>query len=534
MKAFLMYRSQDFNLMAVLPPGAAELTQDLELDTLFASMSARDPFLLEVAKKAVLNSLQDPETILYRQQILADCLERPAIVREMYGIAVDAIEREKKAWGWMSPTYPEGTLHRSVELLRVFMALIGCLRRVADAHRSEFRSDGFQQLFAMFTKEFSDDYLRIVDEHIRRLAFRNGILMSAELGEGNRGTHYIFRKPVDEGQSWMDRVQDWLGQVTHRNRSSYVYEVDDRDESGLQTLSELRGRGIAHVASALAQSADHILGFFKMLRLELGFYVGCMNLRESLARKSGHICFPQPAPAHERAFSSRGLYDACLCLSMEEKVVPSDVVAQGKTLVMITGANRGGKSTFLRSVGLSQLMMQCGMFVPAQSFLANVCSGIFTHFKREEDAGMKSGKLDEELFRMSSIVENLAPNALVLLNESFASTNEREGSEIARQIVRALLESGTKVFYVTHMFDLANGFCGTKMDTALFLRAERLADGRRTFRLAEGEPLPTSYGKDLYWRIFGGPGVEARGDPSRGRHDSRESKHGMSGAGELS
>ena len=53
------------------------------------------------------------------------------------------------------------------------------------------------------------------------------------------------------------------------------------------------------------------------------------------------------------------------------------------------------------------------------------------------------------------------------------------------------------------MFDLAQGFSRAKMDCVLLLRAERIADGRRTFRLTEGEPLPTSYGADLYERIFG-------------------------------
>lgn len=91
---------------------------------------------------------------------------------------------------------------------------------------------------------------------------------------------------------------------------------------------------------------------------------------------------------------------------------------------------------------------------------------------------------------------------MVLFNESFASTNEREGSEIAGQIVRALLEMCIKVIYVTHMFELAKSFYLTTMETALLLRAERLADGQRTFRLAAGEPLPTSYGEDLYRQIF--------------------------------
>ncbi|EGD50050.1 DNA mismatch repair protein MutS domain protein [Thermoanaerobacter ethanolicus JW 200] len=63
---------------------------------------------------------------------------------------------------------------------------------------------------------------------------------------------------------------------------------------------------------------------------------------------------------------------------------------------------------------------------------------------------MKSGKLDEELSRMSDIVDNIKPNSMVLFNESFAATNEREGSEIARQIITALIEKRIKVFFVTH------------------------------------------------------------------------------------
>jgi DNA mismatch repair ATPase MutS len=92
---------------------------------------------------------------------------------------------------------------------------------------------------------------------------------------------------------------------------------------------------------------------------------------------------------------------------------------------------------------------------------------------------------------------------MVLFNESFAATNEREGSELARQIVRALLEAGIKILFVTHLHDLADSFYRKHLASALFLRAERLADGRRTFRMVEAEPLPTSYGEDLYHRLGG-------------------------------
>jgi DNA mismatch repair ATPase MutS len=159
-------------------------------------------------------------------------------------------------------------------------------------------------------------------------------------------------------------------------------------------------------------------------------------------------------------------------------------------------------------------MMQAGMFVGADAFSAETGEGLFTHYRREEDASMESGKWDEELSRMSEIVDKVRPNSLVLFNESFASTNEREGSEIADQIVRALLDKGVKVFFVTHLYQFASGFFARRAADTVFLRAERLADGTRPFKLIEGPPLQTSYGEDLYHAIFAGDG----GQDGRGRH----------------
>lgn len=187
---------------------------------------------------------------------------------------------------------------------------------------------------------------------------------------------------------------------------------------------------------------------------------------------------------------------------MGKAVVGNSLHADGKRLVIITGANQGGKSTFLRGIGLAQLMMQSGMFVAAETFTGEVSSDLFTHFKREEDATMRHGKLDEELARMSEIVGVIRPNALILFNESFASTNEREGSEIARQIVCALCEKNIKVFFVTHLYEFARGLFERRLDDAKFLRAERNPDGSRPFKIVEGEPLETSYGKDLVDEIF--------------------------------
>jgi len=499
MKAFLMYRDRDFDLRRQLPWGTETLIQDLELTTLFNAMAHGDKFLFAVAKAAVLSGVNgDLDTIQYRQAVLADCLKNPAVVKSMYDLAVESIESEKKVWGW-SGRRPETILSRAIDVLQLMVGSLKRLKRISDEHAGEFESEGFTRLFKMLDEELSDAYFATVQQHLKELQFRGGMLLSAELGQGNKGSNYTLRKP--EG-----RRQSWLRQAFAAKPPTYVFYIADRDESGAKALSELQEQGINLVANALAQSADHVLSFFVMLGTELAFYIGCLNLHAQLTEKGQSLALPQPEAAGKRRLSCTGLYDACLALILEKPVVCNDLSADNKDLAIITGANQGGKSIFLRSVGLSQLMMQCGMFVPATSFCGSICDGVYTHYRREEDATMTSGKLDEELRRMSDIVDHLAPGSLVLFNESFAATNEREGSEIGRQIVEALIEKGVRVFFVTHLHTLARGFYDRGMANAIFLVAERRADGERTFRIIEGEPSQTSYGDDLYEKIFSDSG----------------------------
>jgi DNA mismatch repair ATPase MutS len=515
MKAFLMHRDRDFdpqNILArrakevrqeqgpkleqLLPWNEQTLRQDLGLDILFKAMAAGDEFLFEMARVAVLSSVTDVDTIRYRQSALRDCLNHESIVRDIYQLALEAIESERKNYLSFFVRYPGGILSRAVGVLEMFVGMLKRLRAIADRHREKFESDGFSRLFATLRQELSDDYFARIEKHLKQLKFRKGVLISAQLGQGNKGTRYVLRKPLEDKRSWFARL---LPQKT----PGYTFTLHPRDEAGARALSELRDQGVNLVANALAQSTDHILSFFEMLRTELAFYVGCLNLQRQLADLREPTCFPIPSPPGERKLSSSGVYDACLALSAGRKVVGNDISADGTDLIVITGANTGGKSTFMRSLGLAQLMMQAGMVVPAERFVAEVRDGVFTHYKREEDVAMESGKLDEELGRMSKIVDDIRPNSLMLFNESFGATNEREGSEIAGQITRALIDDGIKVYFVTHLYEFAHSLYEKSMPNAMFLRAERRADGTRTFRMIEAEPLQTSYGKDLYDSVFG-------------------------------
>jgi len=503
-KAHLLFKDKDFFPDATLRPNANVVIQDLEMTTLFDAMALGDEFLYRVAQNGIMTSLNDVAAILYRQDILRDCMKNPSVVRELYALAVEAIEDGKKHY-FGSYLRAGSILYTAIDLLEVFLGMLKKLRAIAETNASIFSSEGFRMLFSMLKSELDDEYFYTIQNHLEELKFRHGVQVSAGLDKVNKGVNYVLRKLEIRKRRLVQRIFE-------KKPPEYSFQVAERDVAGGQALSELREKGINLVASALAQSTEHIRHFFTMLKTELAFYVGCLNLYEQLVGIGEATCFAAPAPASERAYSARKLYDVCLALTKKKVIIPNDVNADCKDLIIITGANEGGKSTFLRSIGLAQAMMQSGMFVPADSLRASICEGLFTHFRRKEDVTMTSGKLDEELSRMSDIVDIITPDSVVMFNESFSATNEREGSEIARHIVDALLERRIKVFFVTHFFEFSRNFFERHLPNALFLRPERKGDGARTFKIVENAPQETSFGYDLYRAVFDGSRSSRRGE----------------------
>jgi hypothetical protein len=188
MKAFLMYRDRDFEFRgrfvptgwygrdkspipevdAALSSHAPDLIQDLELHTLFSAMSRGDPFLFAVAKQAVLCGLNEPDAISYRQDVLRDCLKHQDIVRGVYDLAVETMQREKKIY---RSTYSTGSiLSGAVEVMRLLVEMLKKLRAIATEHGDPFRSEGFVRFFNMLKTELDDEYFATVEEHLRRLS----------------------------------------------------------------------------------------------------------------------------------------------------------------------------------------------------------------------------------------------------------------------------------------------------------------------------------------------------------------------------
>ncbi len=495
MRVFLMYKNKNFTIEHKFPNHLNILVDDLELDVLLNAMSKDDEFLYDVSKAALLDTLKSKEEIIYRQDILKDCFKNPQISKDIYELTLKSLANKQKRWLGVFGRYPSSLLSSSVSLLDMYFELLEDLRKIAVKNIDNFNSKGFKRFFSMIQKELNDEYVVEAKKYLKELKFKDGILLSARLGKANEAIDYTLRRDNLASKSWFKKI------ITKRSKE-YTHTLHPRDDAGAKVLRNLRDEGLNEVAISLSKTAEHIDNFFISLRVELAFYMGCLNLEEKLKELNAPIVFPKLHSIDKKIFSAEDLYDISLALIMGINITENDLEAKDKALFFVTGANQGGKTTFLRSIGLAQLMSQCGMFVAASYFEANICSGIFTHFKKEEDRSMKSGKFDEELARMSDIIEDILPNAVVVFNESFSSTNELEGSQIASQIIKALIEKNIKVIFVTHMFELVNIFYKNDYKNAIYLRANRKEDGSRDFKILEAKPLHTSFAKDIYENIF--------------------------------
>ena len=493
MRSRLLLADADIDVEA-LPGLDPALTTDLGLDRVLAAMARGDHVIERVVPRLFATPLATTDAIRYRQASVRDAVTSPAVVRELYTVATDAIEAERRIWG-SAMRNAELVLDRAANVLGGFVEAFRELRRIEAEHGEAFTSPGFTAFFRMVATDLDDAWLAEVEDHLTRLRTRT-LHVSARLGDGARGTDYVLHRSPSTIRGWRDRIG------LEERRSTVKVELSD--QNAMNTMSELRATAIAPTAGVTLESADHVLAFFRQLQVELAFLIGCANLHETLTAAGGAVAYPDPTEdGATRTFRATGLYDPGLRLTIDGPVVPNDLDTSRQRLVVITGANGGGKSTVLRAVGLAQLLLGAGMFVAAESLTASVAPAIRTHFTREEDASLAGGRLDEELTRLAALVDVTTPGTLVLLNESLSTTNEREGAAIARGVVDALVDAGVEVWCVTHNHHLASGLADAEPPRAHFLRAER-GDGERPFRLVVAPPLPTSHGMDLYRRIIDG------------------------------
>ena len=489
------------NVSLLFPEGAARpeslpafsrdmLREDLKLNLVLDAVAAGDRDIRDAWDQAVFAPLQDKALIEYRHEVLKDAETNTDAFWTLYEMCQEADRRHKGSLttvNWMSNYDLMATFHGAVADLTAYIQTLRALRKLAEQYGGSFRSRGFLSLFRMLREELSEAYLEDVKRQLAELSSLDAFVVSVRLGSYLQGVDYVLQR---REKKLLDLALAGAG----------TYKLGERDDPA-RDIGARQARAVNELVNALGRSAVYLAGFFDTLRSELAFYGGCLIFSEGMRSRGMPVCMPTITDAGTDSRAWEELYDVSLVVLKRAAVTGNDLRSSHKRLYLITGANQGGKTTFLRSLGLAQLMAQCGMPVGAASFAAPLRGAVYAHFKREEDRWMNSGKLDEELVRMRKITDFIRPGDLLLLNESFSSTSEREGSEMLRQVTQALLDSGVEIFSVSHLHTYAAAFLGR--EEVQFLRAQRLESGKRTFRIQTGEPLETAYGEDLYREVFG-------------------------------
>lgn len=239
---------------------------------------------------------------------------------------------------------------------------------------------------------------------------------------------------------------------------------------------------------------------------EFIYYVRFAQYIEKLSGRGMVFCKGTLAAeeAGERVMRAKGFYNlkhAAAVAQKQETVVKNDLDFDKAHLVyVLTGANRGGKTTVTQAVGLLFALAQGGIFVPADSFSFQPVDCIYTHFPADEDKTMDLGRLGEECRRFRRIYIDSTESSLLLLNETFSTTSFEEGYFIAKDAVRAILAKGVRTIYNTHMHKLAfdleelNRSYDSVQAVSLVVKAD---GGNRSFKIAMAPPEGMSYAGDI-------------------------------------
>jgi DNA mismatch repair ATPase MutS len=280
----------------------------------------------------------------------------------------------------------------------------------------------------------------------------------------------------------------------------------------VEDLQRLLERVVSPIGEAIeryvwAQTRD-----FAALESELSFLLNGVALAQRLRERGLPICRARIADPDERISCMDGSYNVSLALRTGgegggSRIVTNPVVfddEQGRIWIL-TGPNRGGKTTYVRAVGLSHILAQAGLPVPAQAARLSPVDAVFTHFPTAESATPGEGRLDEEAVRLAAIFGEATPRSLILLNEVLSGTSTVEALALARDAVRGLCLLGARAIYVTHLHELAagtdeiNGMSpGCARAGSLTAEVEgEVGVHRRTFRIRPGPPSGVSYASDI-------------------------------------
>ncbi len=503
MYSYLLY--PDKNLAGEVPyPSFQDIFKDLNLNILLKTMAKDDIFMLEQIRQIMMYPIREKAHLMYRYDIVKDFKEHPQWAEDMYQIAVSAAKLAESFKKEMEQSRGKtaaktsiiiATFHFISDSLNLSKNLIGIL----NTRGISLKSQGLLQLKERM-ESYPWDELQQLHHHLQFFTTGGEGIFSIGISGGLKMTEACLKDCKNYNTTNISGTQKTLRKLYYKvlKRDTLIVEDEELEKDINFFIQENIQQVVNQYEPWVRKMQDFLLNFSR----EIAFYKGIFNLQTRMEELQLPLCYATVCCEGGKK-ELEGLYELAMALYTQTYPIPNSMKQTEKVLTVITGANQGGKSTFLRSFGIAQVMMQCGMPVPADSYTSTLYSRIHTHFTRKEDAMLSRGRLEEEMKRMDGIVSSLDKGSLLLLNESFASTTEKEGSQIAYNIIMPLYEKGIEIMMVTHLHEFARNLYEKQLSHADFLVAERLENGQRTFHILPGAPHYSSYGTDLYQMMIG-------------------------------
>ena len=532
-----------------------ESWHDLGLDALTEKVAAQ-PQEVQMLRRVMMSLTADPAAAAYRSDVFEDILNHPEIRERLMKL----LDRIKMFYDYGVVNRHEGDesgiwdlMHRLEEYHDYILTVEAIRECLAD---KDLKSEGLTGLRDTVDRIYQDqgfaalrrdvEELRVSASEIRSLTV--GINLNDRFEAVSMGLVSVNAKPFNRSGI----LKNFLSSVVPRDEirkeadwsGSYNYYPANTEVGLLQSVGQLaetsvilrnplaamslarvpEADGSANVPRQMDSAASILTGrIARRLRDTLGqylnvsvkemadlipelvFYTRWAEYIEKKRKEGWRFCKPQVRLNKDQAagMEAEGLYNLKLIATEKpENVVPNDLTFDTeKRVFVLTGANRGGKTTLTQAVGQLFLLAQSGISVPADRFTYDPVDSVLTHFPADEDKTLDLGRLGEECRRFRELFVRCTPDSLLLLNETFSTTSFEEGYFIAADAVRAILGRGTRTIYNTHMHKLAQDLdtvinTGEAEGKAVSLVAET-KEGKHSFRVVIGPPEGRSFARDI-------------------------------------
>jgi DNA mismatch repair ATPase MutS len=198
---------------------------------------------------------------------------------------------------------------------------------------------------------------------------------------------------------------------------------------------------------------DDDLGTFDR---EIQFYFAYLDFIGPLKANGLPFCLPK---VHDtKAIFARETFDIALASKLaiqKAPVVRNDFSLDTvERIIVISGPNQGGKTTFSRTFGQIHFLASLGCPVPGEQASLFLFDDLYTHFGKEEDSTFESGKLEDDLLRIQKVLQRATSRSIIIMNEIFASTTTQDALALGTKVLKKVIALDALCVVVTFIDEL--------------------------------------------------------------------------------